>query len=72
MNKNEKCFIKILQSKTRKFTTSQILNATDLYPELCSGCKSGSHVITAGQSLIKQGKVLREVGKGGFYWSLTD
>ncbi len=70
-SKNETCFLKILKSKGEKLMTSQILELSDNFPEICSGCKSGSDVIAAGMRLIKKDKVKRSVGKGGFLWSLV-
>ena len=72
LTKNEQCFLKILTAQSEKLMTAEILQMTELFPNLCSGCKSGSHVIAAGQNLIKMGKVIREIGKGGFYWGLKN
>jgi len=68
--KNELCFLKILGSHGKALTTSQLLEATDLFPELCSGCKSGNDVISAGLRLLEKNQINRTAGKGGFLWSL--
>ena len=70
-NKNEECFIAILKSEPIPLKTEEILEKTELYPNLCSGCKSGNDVILAGQKLLKKGVIKREIGKGGFRWSLV-
>jgi hypothetical protein len=71
ISKNEECFLKILESQSNPLKTSELLELTDLYPELCSGCKSGNDVIAAGIRLLKKKKIQRTVGKGGFLWSLV-
>ena len=70
-SKNEECFLKILNSQSVKLTTSKILELSENFPDICSGCKSGNDVIAAGMRLIKKEKVIRTVGKGGFLWSLV-
>ncbi|MHA2248716.1 MAG: hypothetical protein ACXAD7_00070 [Candidatus Kariarchaeaceae archaeon] len=71
MTKNEECMIAILKSESDSLTTKQILSKTSLFPELCIGCSSGSHVITAGISLCEKGLVNRKLGKGGYKWTLN-
>ena len=71
ISKNEQCFLKILESRPEPLKTSELLELTDLFPELCSGCKSGNDVIAAGMRLLKKSKIKRSVGKGGFLWSLV-
>lgn len=67
---NKQCFLAILQHSQTKLRTQEILDLTDTFPDLCRGCKSGSDVILAGMKLFKEGKINREIGKGGYYWSL--
>ena len=69
---NKQCFLAILQHSQKKLRTQEILDLTDKFPELCTGCKSGSDVILAGMKLLKEGKINREIGKGGYYWFLVD
>ena len=69
--KNEECFLKILNSQSVKLTTSKILELSENFPDICSGCKSGNDVIAAGMRIIKKEQVIRIVGKGGFLWSLV-
>lgn len=72
---NEECFIRILQTSEHPLTTSEILEKANNIPEfdyICGGCSSGTHVIMAGKALIMKGKVNRQPGNGGFYWSLKE
>ncbi|MHA2033201.1 MAG: hypothetical protein ACW99A_14275 [Candidatus Kariarchaeaceae archaeon] len=71
ISKNEECFLKILRSQSNPLRTSEILNLAELFPKLCSGCKSGTDVISAGVRLLKKQMIQRTVGKGGFLWSLV-
>lgn len=71
ISKNEECFLKILGTQSEPLLTSELLEKTDLFPNLCSGCKSGNDVIAAGMRLLKKELIKRTVGKGGFQWSLV-
>jgi hypothetical protein len=70
--RNLYCFLEILKNTKRKLRTSEILDHTKNYPDLCTGCNSGSEVISAGLELLRLGRVNREIGKGGFLWSLRN
>jgi len=70
MNRDQRCLITILEDHGGQLTTSQILELTGQYPDLCQGCSSGSQIISAGISLVQLGKIKREVAKGGFVWIL--
>ena len=72
MNSNQQCVITILRDHGDQLTTSQILDYTKNYPDLCRGCSSGTQVISAGIQLMEMGLIKREIGKGGFKWSLTN
>jgi len=71
ISRNEECFLRILKSQSGPLKTSQLLELTDQFPDLCSGCKSGNDVIAAGMRLLKKDMIRRSVGKGGFLWSLV-
>ncbi|MDH5401292.1 MAG: hypothetical protein OEZ01_12840 [Candidatus Heimdallarchaeota archaeon] len=69
--KNKECFIAILKSSKNSLSTQEILNMTENFPDLCQGCTSGTHVVSAGIKLAEEGKVIRSIAKGGFRWSLV-
>ena len=70
MSRNTDCLLTILRNQGDSLTTTQILEYTSNYPELCRDCSSGSAIISSAKELMEQGIVKRVVGKGGFRWSL--
>ncbi len=66
---NEKCIYLIL-TKYGAQSTEEILSHVDEFPELCSGCRSGSYLIIAGRKLERKGHIVKKVSKGGFIWQL--
>jgi len=71
MKRNANCLLTILKKYGSELTTSQILEYTVLYPELCKDCNSGSGVISTAKELMEKGIVKRTIAKGGFRWSLN-
>ncbi|MCE7737178.1 MAG: hypothetical protein GPJ54_19985 [Candidatus Heimdallarchaeota archaeon] len=67
---SKKCIIKILSSEKSSLSTSDILEKTALYPELCRDCRSGTRLISVAIKLVEEGRVRKQVAKGGFRWSL--
>ena len=69
---NIECILKILE-KYGSVSTMQIIQHANspALKELCSGCKSGTDVITAGRRLEREGRVEKTIGKGGYIWSMT-
>ena len=70
LKNNEDCLLTILD-RYGEVSTSEIIrisNSPEL-KELCTGCKSGSEVISAGRALEREGKVKKKIGKGGYIWS---
>jgi hypothetical protein len=70
-NNNIKCFISILE-KFGALSTGEIINhaQTSDFVEICSGCKSGTDVISAGLILVEKGLVTKHITKGGYQWQL--
>lgn len=58
-------------TKKSPCSTPEILEMTKEFPELCSGCSSGTHVVNAGLSLKEMGIVEREWQKSEFIWVLV-
>ncbi len=72
IKRNLDCFLEILKNTKRKLRTAEILEYTTQFPDLCTGCNSGTEVISAGLELLRMGRINREIGKGGFLWSLRN
>ena len=72
--KDEDCLLAIMKSVTQDegLSTAQILAKTIDFPDLCEGCSSGSHIISAGNILVEKGIMLKELAKGGFRWFLAE
>ena len=72
--KDEDCLLAIMKSVDLEegLSTAQILAKTIDFPELCEGCSSGSHIISAGNVLVDKGVLLKELAKGGYRWFLTE
>jgi len=71
MTSNTDCLLTILKNQGSNLTTSQILEYTSNYPELCKDCSSGTAVISSAKELMEKGIVKRSIAKGGFRWSLN-
>ena len=71
MANNKECLIHILKTHGDDKTTEEIIKHASEYPDICSGCKSGSDVMIAAMVLLKKGTIRRDLGKGGCRWSLT-
>ena len=70
-SKDELCLLFILK-KHRKLTTSDILKATDEFPDVCHTCVSGSTVMLAGKKLIRKGYLKKTPQQNGFLWELIE
>lgn len=68
-SKDELCLLNILK-KYKKLTTSEILQATDEFPDICHTCVSGSTVMLAGKKLIRKGYLQKIPQPNGFVWEL--
>lgn len=71
INKSKECILKILAENSSSLSTQEILDNAKNFPELCTGCRSGTNVINAAMKLLKEGKISRKIAKGGFRWSST-
>jgi hypothetical protein len=69
-NQNLDCLLAILTNHGPSLRTEEILKYAKKYPELCKGCSSGTEIILAGKTLVKQNKISRNVARGGFVWTI--
>ena len=60
--------MKILNFKN-DVSTSEVLELAKKFP-ICNDCSTGSHVINAGEKLVRKNKVKKELTENGFVWSL--
>lgn len=68
MTDNEKCMLKILNTQNN-ITTSKVLELAKQFP-ICNDCSTGSHVVDAGEKLIRKNMVEKEFSNNGYLWYL--
>lgn len=68
---SKKCIIIILSSANNSLSTSEIVEMAHNYPELCRDCSSGTKLISIAIKLVEEGRIRKQVTKGGFRWSLV-
>ena len=71
-NKNIDCFVTILK-RYGTLSTSEIIHyaSSAEFQDLCSGCRSGTDVISAGLILVEKELAAKRIAKGGYQWYLT-
>lgn len=68
--KSRQCILKILGESEKSLSTQEMLDIAIKYPELCRGCKSGSNILSIIMKMYREGKVQREITKGGLRWMI--